>query len=60
MTKRFVTLLLALFVIWAMVKTVADVYIFGTKKRITLHKIIIKKIKWTEIQYRKFLSDYFF
>lgn len=38
--KLTIHFMLALFVIWAMVKTVADVYNFGTKKRIASNKII--------------------
>ena len=48
--KLTIHFMLALFVIWAMVKTVADVYNFGTKKIITSNKIIPITIGVTIIQ----------
>lgn len=48
--KLTIHFMLALFVIWAMVKTVADVYNFGTKKRITSNKIIPITIGVTIVQ----------
>ncbi len=48
--KLTIHFMLALFVIWAMVKTVADVYNFGTKKRITSNKIVPIAIAVTIVQ----------
>lgn len=48
--KLTIHFMLALFVIWAMIKTVADVYNFGTKKRITSNKIVLITIGVTIVQ----------